>query len=574
MSAVPLHPVTPRSGPDVQPTDRARRWIINSWLDHLLIVSTPLLVIPALFIFYSPLRVRAETISLVVASFFALGHHLPGLIRAYGDRELFQRFQWRFILAPPLLFIAYFPLHQHHLDAYRLIVTLWATWHGLMQVYGFVRIYDAKVGSTAPATARWDSLVCLSWFVTALVFSPARMSNLLGHWYASGGPLIPPAAVLAGRWAFLGASVAALIGFGANYAVQWSRGTRPNPLKLLLLASGIGTWWLAVVYVENVLLGVALFDICHDVQYLAIVWLFNCRRVAANPQLGKFISYVFRRGMVLGYLGLIAAYGAMGLVPALVQDGTVSTIFTGILGTSTILHYYYDGFIWKVREPATQAGLGLGQIAISSRVRQLAGGRLVHLLKWSPLILVFCWLLATDVLDPSLSQARKDKLEKRYARSVTGNPGLPASDEERSWLYWQFERAQLTAASVPGDPAAQLRAAVMLANFGRNDEAVGTLEKLLKQHPEFSDGYAILGGIHQYRGSLDQAGDCFRAALEHATTDAERSTINLKLGEIDLARNDPTSAEARFAEALRADPRLKPSIDALRASRGASTESP
>jgi hypothetical protein len=508
--------------------------------------------------------VKAETISLVVTAFFAVGHHLPGLIRAYGDRELFRRFYWRFILAPPLLFIAYFPLHRYHFDAYRLIIIFWATWHGLMQLYGFVRIYDAKVGSTSPVTAYWDWLVCLCWFVTALVFSPARLSNLLGHWYAFGGPSIPPAAVEACRWLCLTISIAVSIGFAANYIVRLCRGPKSNPIKLLLLASGIGTWWYAVVYVENVILGVALFEICHDIQYLAIVWLYNCRRVSSNPQIGNFLSYVFRRGMVLLYLGLIFAYGAIGLVPALVQDGTVITIFNGILGTSTILHYYYDGFIWKVREKATQVSLGLIQSASPLEARQMTGGGLAHLLKWCPLIVALGWLFSTDLLEPPLAQTRKDELEKRYAQTLLGSTMLPAGDEEQSWLYTQFDRAQITAASVPGDRNAQLRAAIMLANFGRNDEAVDLLEKLLKQHPAFSDGHAILGGINLYRGNLDRASACFQAALSHATTERERSAVNLKLGEIYLHQNDRASAEERFAEALRVNPQLEASVDALR----------
>jgi hypothetical protein len=530
------------------------------------------LVIPAVFAIYSPLRVRAETISLVVTAFFAVGHHLPGLIRAYGDRELFQRFHWRFILAPPLLFIAYFPLHRYHVDAYRLIIIFWATWHGLMQLYGFVRIYDAKVGSTSPATAYWDWLVCLCWFITALFFSPARLANLLGHWYSFGGPLIAPGAVSASRWVLLTISIGVSIGFAVNYIGQMYRGTKPNPIKLLLLASGIGMWWYAVVYVENVILGVALFDICHDVQYLAIVWLFNCGRVSSNPQIGRFMRYVFRRGMVLLYLGLIAAYGAIGLVPAFVQDGTVIMIFNGILGTSTILHYYYDGFIWKVREKSTQVSLGLNPSATSLGVRQMAVGGLAHLLKWSPLVVVLAWLFATDLLEPSLAQTRKDELEKQYAQTLLGRTLLPAGDEERSWLYTQFDRAQITAASVRGDANAQLRAAIMLANFGRNDEAVDLLEKLLAQHPAFSDGHAILGGINLYRGNLDQAAVCFQAALSHATTERERSAVNLKLGEIYLRQHDRTSADARFAEALRDNPQLEASIDVLRRSIESSIE--
>ena len=40
---------------------------------------------------------------LAVAAFASIGHHLPGFLRAYGDRELFRRFRWRFLLAPPLM---------------------------------------------------------------------------------------------------------------------------------------------------------------------------------------------------------------------------------------------------------------------------------------------------------------------------------------------------------------------------------------------------------------------------------------------------------------------------------------
>lgn len=563
MSAV----TRPLSNPSVEErapaADPSRRWILNCWLDQLFIVSTPLLVVPAVWALYSPLHVKAETISLIVTSFFALGHHLPGLVRAYGDRELFRRFRWRFLIAPPLLFAAYFPLYLYHLDAWRLIILFWATWHGLMQVYGFVRIYDAKAGSTSPATANWDWLVCLCWFITALAFSPARMSNLLGHWYAFGGPLISPQAVHAGRWVCLAISIAVLAGFAANYLAQSHRGARPNPVKFLLLASGIGTWWFAVVGVENVILGVALFDICHDVQYLAIVWLYNCRRVSANPQLGRFMSYVFRRGMVLLYLGLIAAYGAIGLIPALVEDGTVALFFSGILGTSTLLHYYYDGFIWKVREKATQAGLGLNESASAPVGRPMAG--FAHLLKWSPLIALAAWLFATDLLEgSSLTQVRKDEIEKRYVQSLIGNTKLPAAVEDRSWLYTLFERVQSIAAAVPHDRSAQLRAAIMLANFGRNDEAIDLLEKLLQEHRTFSDGYTTLGGIHLYRGDFEKASACFLDALSRATTESERSAANLKLGEMHLYRHDRASAEARFEAALRDNPRLQASIDALR----------
>jgi hypothetical protein len=360
--------------------------------------------------------------------------------------------------------------------------------------------------------------------------------------------------------------MAVLLGFVGNCLVQWRHGTRPNPLKFLMLTSGIGMWWYSQLAVDNLLLGVALFDICHDVQYLAIVWLFNCRRVHSNPKLGGFMRYVFRRGMVLLYLGLICAYGAIAFLGPLVLDGTVSRVFYGVLFTSTILHYYYDGFIWKVREATNQAGLGLNQFGTATGMRYAVSPETVHLLKWSPVILGLGLLFATDFLDPSLTIARKEDLNRLYAKSLMGNPVLPASEEEQSWLYAQFEQAQNIAAAVPDDRSAQVRAAILLANFGRNDEAVELLEKLLRRRPDLFDPLLALGGIHLYRGNYDQAASRLQSALSVANTPLERSLANLKLGELYLYRKDPASAEAKFSAALQDDPRSAASIAALRGS--------
>src|SRR6476660_4721035 len=83
------------------PTAAGRKsslWILDSWRDLVLYVCTPLLLVP---MFVAAQGVwAAEDIYLFVAAFGAMGHHLPGMIRAYGDRALFKRFRWRFVVAP------------------------------------------------------------------------------------------------------------------------------------------------------------------------------------------------------------------------------------------------------------------------------------------------------------------------------------------------------------------------------------------------------------------------------------------------------------------------------------------
>src|SRR5438067_82503 len=131
-------------------------WILDSWRDLILYVGTPLLIIPLFTL--AQARWNAQEIYLFVAAFGAMGHHLPGMIRAYGDRALFERFRWRFIIAPIFLLAVCvgFYFWDIKTNPVVMIVFLWGVWHGMMQTYGFGRIYDAKTGSFAALTRRID----------------------------------------------------------------------------------------------------------------------------------------------------------------------------------------------------------------------------------------------------------------------------------------------------------------------------------------------------------------------------------------------------------------------------------
>jgi hypothetical protein len=88
----------PQTVPAVQvAAPKKTLWILNSWRDLILYVGTPLFLLPMFLL--AQARWNAQDIYIFVAAFGAMGHHLPGMIRAYGDRALFQRFRWRFIFA-------------------------------------------------------------------------------------------------------------------------------------------------------------------------------------------------------------------------------------------------------------------------------------------------------------------------------------------------------------------------------------------------------------------------------------------------------------------------------------------
>src|SRR5215831_15248348 len=89
----------------VKPVSRAGAlaspWITSARFDLFFFVATPLLIIPLILL---SLRYSGPSqLYLYVAAFGALGHHLPGMMRAYGDRALFSRFKVRFLVAPVFL---------------------------------------------------------------------------------------------------------------------------------------------------------------------------------------------------------------------------------------------------------------------------------------------------------------------------------------------------------------------------------------------------------------------------------------------------------------------------------------
>src|SRR2546430_17332236 len=165
-------------------------WILNSWRDLILYVGTPLLLVPMFAL--AQTRWSAQDIYLFVAAFGATGHHLPGMIRAYGDRALFERFRWRFIFGAIFLVAVCVAFTGWDLKGIVLIVFFWGVWHGMMQTYGFCRIYDAKTGSFAALTRRLDFATCGIWFAAAVLLSSPRMTDTLEAYYASGGPSFFP----------------------------------------------------------------------------------------------------------------------------------------------------------------------------------------------------------------------------------------------------------------------------------------------------------------------------------------------------------------------------------------------
>src|ERR1041385_8983057 len=222
------------------PTAKSSPWILDRWRDLLLFVGTPVLLIPIFTA--AQARWSAQDIFLFVGAFGAMGHHLPGMIRAYGDRELFDRFKIRFVVAPVALLAVCIWSSVYNIQAVHLVALAWGIWHGMMQTYGFCRIYDAKASAKAAARAKVDLALCFAWFLAAVILSPMRFRTCLDLYYESGGPVIPVAVILNRRYLVLGAVAIVTAVFLWRQWRDWSRSGVSSPIKLTRLVSTISFW--------------------------------------------------------------------------------------------------------------------------------------------------------------------------------------------------------------------------------------------------------------------------------------------------------------------------------------------
>jgi Flp pilus assembly protein TadD len=502
----------PQTVPAVPVTaPRKTLWILNSWRDLILYVGTPLFLLPMFLL--AQARWSAQDIYIFVAAFGAMGHHLPGMIRAYGDRALFRRFRWRFIFAPIFLLSVCVAFYWWDLKGIILIVFFWGVWHGMMQTYGFCRIYDAKTGSFAALTRRLDFATCAIWFAAAVLLSPQRMTDTLGMYYASGGPFIPPWLLHNAQQIVLGIAIAVSVLFLFNFSRMWAEGKRPNPVKLALLATTIAFWWYCNNGVTNVLAGIALFEVYHDVQYLSLVWIYNRSRVEKDNSIGGFMRFVFRRsGSLVGlYVGLVFAYGSLAYFTTRLEIETVKRVLTGVVAASGLLHFYYDGFIWKVRDRSTRENLGLAAGSTSAPSREFLPSWALHGLKWVGVFVIplgALWVGQTWSNRPEVQQTAWIASDLPNSARAHWKYGFALHKADRLDEAAEHYRVALRLDPKQKEPHFSL--GQILATQSQLSDARGELEEALRSDPRNGDYHS------EYAGVLERLGQKEEASAEHA----------------------------------------------------------
>lgn len=436
----------------------------------------------------------------------ATGHYFATFVRAYGDRDLFQRFQTRFVCAPVVVLATYIAMFASgNGPAAILVTTGWAFWHWLAQAFGFARIYDIKAGSFSKRTALLDRALVISGFIGAVVLTDGATAEMAAV-FLNAGIMLPNAEQFdAVQNTVLFVMIAVVIAYIANLVMTILRGQPWSWQKQVMHVMTIGYYWFSFAWLPNVLVAYVLYEFFHDVQYYAITWL-TCRHRVQRPGVTRWLGRMFQPGWLaaIGFLITMTAFGGIDVLGRkwLSSQELSYQIWTSAILTLAVLHYYYDGFIWKARENTLGTDLG-----IQNGIRAKVVPGLRHAAAWGAFFVPM--LILTD---------------------YEGND-ISARD-----------RAGALVAIAPGDFLSQSTLALDLAESGDIPTALGHYRTSIAINPHIAQTHVNYGSALECIGDVTGAQQQYEAALACTAHDSAHAQAHRNLGVLLLIQGDSEQA--------------------------------
>ena len=291
---------------------------------------------------------RPTTLATLLLGTLVHAHLVAVFFRSYGNAQVWRLHRLRFIVAPVLLFAAIRSSPVAGAAAL-VLATAWDVWHSGAQTFGLARIYDRNAGNAPEVGRRLDFWLNQLLYAGPILAGVTMLDHVSGlesleeagvtaftrvpgfmtqthHWWTAG--------VVVGGTAYL----TVYVGW---YWLQHRRGYRVSPYKVVLLVStgvcslyawGFDSWGQAFF----------IMNLVHALQYLALVWATEHRVLGDRLGLSRFR---FGKALTLVlFVGIAVGYGAW----AQLLDPDLDDLWAATIVVS-LLHFWYDGFIWSVR---------------------------------------------------------------------------------------------------------------------------------------------------------------------------------------------------------------------------------
>lgn len=289
------------------------------------------------------------TIASIFIGSFIMAHLGLVFVRSHLNPQIFARWPRRFLLVPPLVFLLLWA-SDWTLALAIVVVVWWDVVHSSLQTFGLGRIYDVRCGNPPALGRRLDLGLNLLLYMGPVLAGATLVEHLMPF----------HAFERAGTEAFCGVPelgelhrpdiARVLLVIGGVYLVAYvlgylrlhRQGYRVSPQKVALLAftgaCSIYTWGFNSF-------GEAFFimNFFHAWQYFGLVWWSERANLRRRMRLDAA-----RWGGAAALMTMLAAAAAYGVWAEFVDSDEQRTALCITLVVS-LMHFWYDGFIWSVR---------------------------------------------------------------------------------------------------------------------------------------------------------------------------------------------------------------------------------
>ena len=547
--------------------------------DTVFLIGIPVIALSAALLL---LHYNVVTLAAFVAftAIYTGAHHLPGFLRAYGTREIFQANRGRLILAPILIFSLLLFFEFKGLRGYIVVLWFFNWWHTAMQNYGLLRIYERKALTAVPYSVKLDLISIIVWHFTASeLLSDDMRFTLAQHLYNLnvGDAALVSWSLWALRWVGITASIVLLFLYIKNSIAQFRANATVAINKQLFLFLTYGLYFVMFrFFMEDMSTSVESFY--HNTQYIFFAWIMQRRLAERNIEapvsqfnwVGSLFSIKNKKAAVFVYGGLVAAYGYLigGSIKPRIDTASIIPVANVLVATLAFLHYYTDSFIWKARSREMSSALGLKGVGLDMSPRSYSFS-LAELTAWILIpIGLITWL--TNPRNPAHAGVRENEALASFASdllqdkprwpqaaiaSVDVGDYLSSGAEPAKSVEW-YERAL----AVRPDYADAYQA---LGHFyslqGEIEKAAEAYEKATALDPSFKGSFNNLGNAYASMGEFEKARVAYQRAI---ALDAEFVDAYLNLGNLHANHRDFEKARIQFDRVLQLDPK---STEALRA---------
>jgi len=331
-----------------------KNYIGKPWYDWLFFLSSPIWAIALVLLLkhfqFEKIQVyffvSKETLGNLVFSGLTMSHLFAVFFRSHLNSDIRSRFKYRFFVVPIYLFVA-INLSMWAMIIASVVITWWDVYHSGLQTFGIARIYDKKIGNPANLGRRLDIIMNHLTYMGPILAGVNLMAHVedfgdfsrVNARFFTSIPSLVDANSASISAVVISFGIAFTIFYLYKYYSYYKQGYLISPQKVVLYSvtfmTSIACWGFSSFGAAFIIM-----NIFHAVQYFALVWWADGKNITEKltPKKSPARKYF----AISAFLLISFAYGSWTVVA--VGDKLNLAIFH----TVSILHFWYDGFIWSV----------------------------------------------------------------------------------------------------------------------------------------------------------------------------------------------------------------------------------